>query len=215
MMRILIIILVLIFTWALAGAQDAPLPEGADVQGEEIIEETIEDEAPSPFFGHPAESIWTVIAFAVLLFVLWKLAWKPLLHGLHARENHIAKQITDAEKTRHEADGVLAKYRDKLADVEEEGKKIIQTYTGRAEKEAREIVVRAQEDAAGYKQRMQEEMERARKIAEEELLEEAGVMVMQLGEEILGRAIQPEDQEKLISDAIEQLRIQSEAEKKV
>ena len=50
------------------------------------------------FSGYGGEAIWTLVWFAVLLLVLWKFAWRPLLAGLQGREEHISRQISEAEK---------------------------------------------------------------------------------------------------------------------
>jgi len=68
---------------------------GADAQAEAAGE-------LSPFSGGFGDALWTIIAFVVLLVVLRKLAWKPILAALNTRQENIEKQITDADETRKE-----------------------------------------------------------------------------------------------------------------
>ena len=163
-------------------------------------------EEPSPFAGGFGESIWTVLAFLILMLVLWRLAWKPMLAGLNARQGHIEKQIQDAEDTHEKACGVLADYQAKLADVDAEGKAIISSHVKQAETQAKEIIASSKKDAEAMRLKLEVDIERARVQAESDLLEEAGGIVLRLGEEILGRAMNAADHERLISQAVEQLR---------
>ena len=164
------------------------------------------DEGLSPFSGSFADAVWTVIAFVVLLVVLWKLAWKPILAALNARQEHIEKQISDAEETRKEAGQVLAEYKAKLENAENEGKQIITTHVKRAQQEAKEVIAKAEEKMEAMKLKLEADIERARNEAKAELFNDAGEMVLRLGQEILGRTINNEDNQKLISEAVEQLK---------
>ena len=165
----------------------------------------VEDE-PSPFSGSLADAVWTVVSFVALLLVLWRLAWKPVLAGLAGRQEFIEKQLKDAEETHEEARHVLSEYQDKLANADREGKGIIEAHRSEAAKEAVRIIDEAGKEADALRVRLEMDLERARKQAESELLDEAGGIVLRLGEEILGRALQDQDHEKLINQAIERIR---------
>ena len=164
------------------------------------------EEESSPFSGSLADAWWTVVSFVALLLVLWRLAWKPVLSGLTGRQEFIEKQLKDAEETHEEARQVLLEYQDKLANAEREGKGIIDARRSEGEKEAGRIVDDARKEADSLRVRIEMDLERARKQAESELLDEAGGIVLRLGEEILGRALKDEDHEKLINQAIERLK---------
>ena len=164
------------------------------------------EEEPSPFSGTFADAAWTVLSFVVLLLVLWKLAWKPVLGGLTARQEFIEKQLKDAEGKHEEARLVLSGYQDKLANAEREGKGIIDAHRSEAAREADRIIDEAGKEADTLRVRIEMDLERARKQAESELLDEAGGIVLRLGEEILGRALNDVDHEKLINQAIERIR---------
>lgn len=166
--------------------------------------------ASKVFSGYWAESLWAVVAFCVLLFALWRLAWKPLLGALVAREEHIQKQIDDAEKIREEAKEVLADYNLKLADAEKQGKVIIDQHVKQAEKKAKELAVKANEDIEAMRIRLETDLERARRIAQKELLAQSGEIILQLGREILGRNISAEDNQKLIDEAVDRLNMQED-----
>lgn len=166
----------------------------------------------SPFSGTFADALWTIIAFVVLLVVLWKWAWKPILAALNARQEHIEKQVTDAEQTRKEAEHVLAEYRKKLEDADSEGKAIIASGVNKAQQEAKEIIAGAREKTEAIRLKAEADIERARNQAGAELFDQAGEMVLRLGQEILGRVITDEDNQKLIDEAV--VRLKQEESKK-
>jgi F-type H+-transporting ATPase subunit b len=164
------------------------------------------EEELSPFSGTFGDAIWTVAAFLVLLLVLWKFGWKRVLEGLTARETYIEKQVRDAEQTKKDAQVVLAQYRGKLDGVEKECRQIMEMRTKEADKEARRIMDDARKDAETLRVRQEMDLERARRQAESELLDQAGGIVLQLGAEILGRSMQDADHQRLIDQAVVRLR---------
>lgn len=174
---------------------------------EEIVEE---EPGSSVFEGTPAEAAWTLLWFFVLLIVLWRFAWKPVLAGLTGRQEYIEKQITDAEKTRTEAKKVLEEYGARLADAERQGRDIITARTKEAEKQAKDVIRQNQKDLEQMKNRATAELERERIEAEEDLWERAGDIVRRLGEEVFGKTLDDAENQNLIDEAIARLKKQQE-----
>jgi len=166
----------------------------------------------SPFGGAFADALWTIISFVVLLVVLWKWAWKPILAALNTRQEHIEKQITDADETRKEADRVLAEYRTKLENADSEGKVIIASHVNKAQQDAEDIVAGAREKTDTMILKAEADIERARNQARSELFDQAGEMVLRLGQEILGRTVSDEDNQRFIGEAVARLK-QEESKK--
>ena len=159
-----------------------------------------------PFAGGFADAVWTIIAFVVLLIVLWKLAWKPVLTGLRTREEHIQKQLADAEKTRTEAKEILAEYEAKLADAENQGKQIITNYEKKAEEQSKQIAADAREKIELLRKKAEADVQRARADAQAEMWAQAGEIVFKLGKDVLGKTMNAEDNQKLMDEAITKLR---------
>lgn len=169
----------------------------------------IEEENGIGLFGkYPGEYFWALVWFFVLLLVLWKFAWKPLLAGLNSRTEHIEKEIGDAEKTRSEAKKILEEYNAKLADAERQGRDIITARTKEAEKQAKEVARENQKHLEQLKTRAEAELDRERIEAEEDLWGQAGDIVRRLGEEVFGKALDDADNQKLIDEAIARLKQQ-------
>lgn len=62
----------------------------------------------------PGSMLWTLLTFFILLIVLWKFAWGPIIKGLEAREEKIQGAIDQAQRDRKEAARLLREYEEKL-----------------------------------------------------------------------------------------------------
>ena len=162
----------------------------------------------SLFGKYPGEYIWALVWFGVLLVVLWKFAWKPMLIGLTSRTEHIEKQISDAEKTRTEAKKVLEEYGAKLADAERQGRDIISARTKEAEDRAKEVHQKTQKELQEKKVRAEADLDRERMEAADELWDQTGDIIRKLGQEVFGKTLDGDDNQKLIDEAIARLKEQ-------
>lgn len=167
------------------------------------------EKTPSVFEGYFGESIWTLVWFFVLLVVLWRFAWKPILAGLTSRQEHIERQIAEAEKTRTEAKKVLTEYHGKLSDADRQGREIIAARVKDAEKQALDVEHTKRKEIEQLKQRAEADLERERLEAEDSLWQQAGEIVRQLGAEVFSKRLDAEDDQKLINEAIAKLREQT------
>ena len=153
----------------------------------------------SVFSGTFADSLWTVITFAVLLLVLGRFAWKPVLKGLKARQEHIEHEIQAAENAKNQARQMLEESRQK-------GHIIIDEATLQAQQKQKEIMEEAQRETALIRQRARDDIQHALTSASEQLWNQSAEMIMSVGTEVLGRMVTTEDNQRLISEAIEKIR---------
>ncbi|HAL44802.1 MAG: hypothetical protein A2Y12_08665 [Planctomycetes bacterium GWF2_42_9] len=160
------------------------------------------EESVSIFSGTLADSIWAVIAFGTLVIVLGFVAWKPLLRNLKAREDTIEKQLTDADDTRKRAELLLNEHKKKSLDIIEQAN----NYANQSKKE---IIEQARKEAFAITDRANSEIESAQTVASQQLWHMAGNMLIQISNEVLGRSITPEDNKRLIHEAIGKLQEES------
>lgn len=174
-----------------------------DQQGHE--QESVMDQL---FGGYIGESIWTIVAFVVLLLALSKFAWKPMLAGLQGRHEHIEKQIADADKIRADAEQTLAQYHEKLAGIDKEGKSILADYSRKAEVKGKELLEKTQKELEAMKLKAQIDIAHQQTEAKSEFWHQAGAIVLRLGKQVLSRAMTHEDNQHLIDDAIKRLKME-------
>jgi F-type H+-transporting ATPase subunit b len=151
------------------------------------------------FSGTFADALWTVLTFIVLLVVLGRLAWKPMLERLKARELYIQQQIEAANKARQQALDLLSEYKQQRSEI-------LKQAANEGQQRQEELLERANQEICAIKQEAKEEIRYARAKALEELWNEAGAMVLALSREVLGREVTQADSKHLIRDAVEQIR---------
>ncbi|HLA69270.1 MAG TPA: F0F1 ATP synthase subunit B, partial [Bacteroidota bacterium] len=92
---------------------------------------------------NPGLSIWTTVVFVLLVLVLGKFAWKPLLKTLQDREKSIRDSLEQAERARAEAAELLKQNERNMARADEEYQKIVREAKVFGEKMKDDIVNKA------------------------------------------------------------------------
>ena len=102
---LLVILSVMSLAPATARADGESAPAGTPAFKQELIPaEPLSNQ-------HLLESVWVLIIFGLMVVVLYPTAWKQVLAGLKSREEHIRKNIADAETARINAEKSLANYK--------------------------------------------------------------------------------------------------------
>lgn len=192
--------MLLLFVAVLAIAQEDPAgapaaPANGDTQGAPAAKEA---EGENIFNGTLADSVWAVVVFVLLLVVLGKFAWKPLLQSLKTREETIKQQLADAENSRIKAEQLISEYKMQSANIIEQANRY-------ANQTSKEVIEQARKEATAITERSHAEIKNAQNIATQELWHIAGNMLIAISHEVLGRTITSEDNKRLIHEAIGKL----------
>src|SRR2546427_5221300 len=145
------------------------------------------------------------VNFAIVLFILWKFAYRPVLAMLEQRRQKIAEGITNAEKIKAEVAKTEAARQEILAQANAQANKLIEEAraaaarvqeqeTQKAVTEAAQIITKAQEAAA---------VEKARTMAE--LRREIGRLVVETTGRVTGKVLTPQDQQRLAEETTREL----------
>lgn len=152
--------------------------------------------------------IWTLLAFLIVLFILKKFAWKPILQSLKERETTIADSLATAERVKAEMsqlksenEALLAKAREERAQLLKEARdtkeRIISEAKEQAKIEANKIVVDAQ--AAIQQQKM---------AALTDVKNQVGTLVIEVAEKVLRRELgNKTEQENYIRQLAEEVKL--------
>jgi F-type H+-transporting ATPase subunit b len=161
--------------------------------------------APNPFAGDLGVSIWTLVIFLVVVILLGKFLWGPILNGLQSREAFIAKSLTDAEQASKTAQAQLAEYTAKLDAARAEASNIVEEGRRDAEEVKRAIGEEARKEADAMIERAKREIGIARDAALRELYDVGGGLATQVAGKIVSRELNPADHEQLIQESIAEL----------
>jgi len=118
-------------------------------------------------------STWTLIIFGILVFVLGKFAWGPILGALEAREKGIQSALDQAAERNEEAAKLLAEHKEQLADARRQANDLIAEGKAAGETLRKEIEEKARSEAQAIVERARAEIERERDQAIEALRRES------------------------------------------
>jgi len=188
---------------ALFGGLAAPPVRAADPSHEGAAGAAHEPEGPITTKKQDADlALFSLITFAVFLYVLKKLAWKPITEGLDKREARIIASISEAEAARARAEKMLVEHQQKLDKVQDEIRELMAEARRDAEHTKTEILSAAQREAEATRQRAVQDIERARDQALDDLFDHMARCVEEATERVVGRSLTGPDHERLISEAL-------------
>jgi F-type H+-transporting ATPase subunit b len=115
---------------------------------------------------NPGLTLWTAITFLVLLVVLSRFAWGPIVKMLNDRERTIRDAIDSAKKERAEAERLLGEQKLSLAKAQREAAELAKRNQQEVEALRQELTERARKEAdelvASARRQVQEEIHKAR-----------------------------------------------------
>ncbi len=150
----------------------------------------------------PGMIIWTWVTFFVLLFILKKVGWGPLLGAVEERESLISDSLKRAEEARAEAEKSLELQQKQLAKTQEEVQSMLRESKELAEKMRTDIVARAREDAGKMIERAKSDIEKERQAAMLSLRKEVADLVIGATSNLLREAIDEKKHRQLIDESI-------------
>jgi F-type H+-transporting ATPase subunit b len=128
---------------------------------------------PSLFDINTGLSVWTLVVFAGLLFLLGKFAWGPILAAVEAREKGIQNALDEAAARQAEAEKLLDEHRRQLADARRQAGEILAEGRTAGDRIRKEIEEKARTEAQGIVERARLDIERDRDAALEMLRKES------------------------------------------
>lgn len=188
---------------AQAGDADGPF-----VRAEEELEKAAHTDPshPSgtadPLSVDPDLAIWTVVVFVILLVILKRFAWGPIVEALERREQNIAEHIAQAERNHEQARLLLAEYEKKLATAANEVRQLLEEARRDAEHTKHEILVEARKGAEAEKARALRDIEAAADAATESLAQRSAELAVDLAGRILQAQLSRDDHARLIQEAM-------------
>lgn len=149
-------------------------------------------------------TVATFVIFLLLLAVLTKFAWKPIAHGLEAREKGIEDKIEQARLAAEKATEQLREYEARLASATQEAQQIVGEARKTAETAKEQILSEAQALAQREREKAVADITAAKNQALREIAEKSVDTAIGLARNIIRREVRPGDHEQLIQDALKQ-----------
>ena len=162
-------------------------------------------DADNPMKAEPTLAIWSLVVFVLLLAVLTKFAWKPLIHALHEREKHLEHVLHETERARNESESLLSEHKNQMAQAADSVRSLLDQARHDARTSAEQIVKQAQTEAESAKQRAQRDIGAARDQALAEIWQKTADMAVSVAGRVLSKELSETDHRRLLDAAISEL----------
>jgi F-type H+-transporting ATPase subunit b len=149
--------------------------------------------------------VWTLLVFGFTMILLAKLAFPRISEALGRRQQAIEDSIDSAERTRTEADQVLAEYRERLKEARAQSDEIVQRARQTAEAHEQESKERGQELIAEAAKRAERDIESATQRALGDIRKEVADLTIMATEKVTRKTLDSADQRRLVEEALNEL----------
>jgi F-type H+-transporting ATPase subunit b len=158
------------------------------------------------YAGDIGQAVAAILIFLVLLGILGKFAWKPIIAQLRQREEGVAKQLAEAEKQQKESQELLAEYRARLDRAESDAQRLVEDSRKQAARDRQKLLDQAQGEVEKQSQQMKREIEQAKKQALRELHAQTAELAADIAASVLSTQIDEQMHRKLVDGSLAQIR---------
>lgn len=151
------------------------------------------------------DMLWAIVNFLILVAILNKFLYKPLLGMLDARKQEIKNQLDEAANARNEAMKIKEDYTKEMQNARQEAQEIISKATKLAEDSKSGIIQEARAESEKVLKKAQEEIFLEKEKAKADLRNEVATLAVLAAGRVLDRTIQAEDHEKMIREFVQEV----------
>jgi len=162
------------------------------------------EEAPTGLVVHPFWVLVSIVNFLVILYLLRRYLWGPILTVLANRAEKIREGLAMAEAAKVEREKMKAEVERLLADARRDAQAISERMTKAAEAAAAEITTQAKAEADRIRERGREDAKQLHDQALAQLRSELAGMVVLAASRVLGRELDPEKHRALIEQSLDE-----------
>jgi F-type H+-transporting ATPase subunit b len=149
--------------------------------------------------------IWTLLVFGISLFVLAKVAFPRIAEALDKRQRAIEESIEASERTRQQADELLAEYRERLADARAQADEIVARARKTGEAAENELVAEAKAKREEMLAQTRRDIEAETRRAIQEIRNEVADLTVMATEKVTRKTLDEADQKRLVEEALAEL----------
>jgi F-type H+-transporting ATPase subunit b len=153
----------------------------------------------------PGLFIWTILTFLVLVALLAKFAWRPLLQALETRQESIRKSLDDAQKAKQELERLHVESAEIIRQSRVEADAIVTRSRGDAERLREEMKQKARAEADAIVKNAERQIQLETSRAVQQIRREAVDLSVMIASKLIQRNLTKEDNERLIEEALKQV----------
>ena len=145
---------------------------------------------------------WMVLSFGIVLFILAKFAWKPILNGLKERETSIADALNEAKRAREEMASLNAKNEELMRAAREEREVLLKEARDIRNKEIAAAKDKAKAEADALLARARDDIRNEKNAAITEMKNQVASLSIQVAELILKEKLADAAAQKALVDKV-------------
>jgi F-type H+-transporting ATPase subunit b len=149
--------------------------------------------------------IWTLLVFAISIFILGKVAFPRIAEALDKRQRAIEDSIDAAERTRRQADELLAEYRERLSDARSQADDIVARARKTGENQEAESLAEARRKREEMMEQARRDIQTETRRAIQEIRREVADLTVAATEKVTRKTLTGDDQKRLVDDALSEL----------
>ncbi|PYS55771.1 MAG: ATP synthase F0 subunit B [Acidobacteria bacterium] len=153
----------------------------------------------------PGLFIWTIVTFLVLLALLSKFAWRPLLQALESRQQAIKKSLDDADRAKQELERLQQESAQIIRQARLDGEAVIAQSRSDADRLRSELTQKAREEANTIIRRAEQQIQLETRQALQHIRHEAVDLSVMIASKLLERNVSKEDDQRLIEETLKQI----------
>src|SRR5215204_5018536 len=153
--------------------------------------------------------VWTLLAFGLTLYLLNKLAFPRIAEALDKRQRAIEESIDTAERTKAEADELLAEYRERLKEARVQAEEIVTRARKAAEAHERDSLEQARESREELMAQTRRDIEAETRRAIQEIRNEVVYLTVLATEKVTRKSLTEDDQRRLVEEALSEVDFSS------
>jgi F-type H+-transporting ATPase subunit b len=149
--------------------------------------------------------VWTVVTFGLLILVLGKFAWGPILQMIETREKTIAEAIESAKAERAEAEKTAAEIRAQLARAQVEAAELVRRNQQEIAAAKAELLAQARKESEELLRQARTTIEEERRAAVAELRAQVVDLAIEAAGRLLATQMDEKKQRQLVEEYLEKL----------
>jgi F-type H+-transporting ATPase subunit b len=150
-------------------------------------------------------TIWTIVIFLLLVLILGKFAWGPILSSAKAREDRIQQALDEAAQRQAEAVALLEQHRAQLADARRQAQEIVNEGKTAGERVRRDIEEKARTEGQSLLERAKSEIEREKESALDQIRKESVDLALAAAARLMNEKLDPEKDRRLVVSYLDEV----------
>lgn len=163
------------------------------------------DAQPSLFAGNMANVVFTLLIFGLVLAVLGKFAWKPLVGALDERERTIREALEAARRQKQESEALLRRYEESINNARVESAAILDEARRDAEVARRRMTEETKKETDEMLARARREIQLATDGAVKELYDRTADLAVQIAGSVVSKSLSADDHRAMVRESLDRM----------